>query len=96
MDSVVHEATYTFDYDFADEATTVERSVRREIGEIDDDRSVATLARDGATLAVRVEATDLVALRAATNTWLTLVGVAEDVAQTGETVSSPDESDGSH
>ena len=83
MAAYVHGATYTFDFDSAEEAAVVERSVRRELGEIDDDRSTAALARDGATLDVRVEAADLVALRAATNTWLSLVGVAEDAAAAG-------------
>ncbi|GAA0660277.1 KEOPS complex subunit Pcc1 [Natronoarchaeum mannanilyticum] len=83
MDNPVHEATYDFEYDSADAASVVERSLRREIGEIDDDRSTAALERDGRTLSIRVEAADLVALRAATNTWLSLVDVAESARSAG-------------
>ncbi|WP_256392348.1 KEOPS complex subunit Pcc1 [Natronoarchaeum rubrum] len=83
MDTPVHEATYDFEYDSADAASIVERSLRREIGEIDDDRSGVALERDGRTLTVRVEAADLVALRAATNTWLSLIDVAEGVRSAG-------------
>jgi KEOPS complex subunit Pcc1 len=83
MTSYVHEATYAFDFDSAEAATVVERSVQRELGEIDGDRSTADVAREGPRLEVRLEAADLVALRAATNTWLSLVGVAERTAETG-------------
>ena len=55
----------------------VEASVGQEVGEIDDERSRATVAREGQTVTVEVEAADLVALRAAGNTWLSLAAVAE-------------------
>jgi len=76
----VHDAAFTFDYDSADHARTVERSVRQELGEIDGDRSTATVARDGRSVTVTVEAADPVALRAGINTWLSLVDVAERVS----------------
>ncbi len=72
-----HHATYAFEYDDRRRARLVADSVRREVGEIDDDRSRATLQRDGTTVTVQVDARDLVALRAATNTWTGLVDVAE-------------------
>jgi len=84
MDASVHEATYDFEYDSAAAASIVERSLRREIGEIDDERSSAALERAGRTLTVSVEAADLVALRAATNTWLSLVDVAESTKSAGD------------
>lgn len=79
-----HESEFVFAYDDADRARTVERSVRREVDEIDGDRSRAAVARDGATLTVTVEAADLTALRAGGNTWLSLVEVAERAAAAGE------------
>jgi|AntDeeMinimDraft_6_1070357.scaffolds.fasta_scaffold15554_2 KEOPS complex subunit Pcc1 len=84
MGAFVHEATYTFAYESTATATLVERSVRPEIGDIEDDRSTVALTREEATLEVAVEAADLVALRAASNTWLTLVDVAESSAGCGQ------------
>ena len=76
-----HETTLELDYGSERPARLVERSVRPEIGEIDGDRSDAELAREGSTVRITVRAADLVALRAGTNTWLTLVGVAERSSQ---------------
>ncbi|WP_340102121.1 KEOPS complex subunit Pcc1 [Salinibaculum salinum] len=78
-----HDAVLTFEYDDAERASRVERSIRPEIGDIDGDRSTVSLTRDGATLELTVYAADLVALRAGLNTWCTLVTVAE---QTGDAV----------
>lgn len=72
-----HEAVFEFEYPDAERARRVERSVRVEVGDIEGDRSAATVQRDGATLTVTVDAADLVALRAGCNTWLSLVAVAE-------------------
>ena len=80
MDAFVHEATYTFAYDSVAIATIIERSVRPEVGDIDDDRSRVQLSRSNSRIEITVEAADLVALRAASNTWLSLVAVAEAVA----------------
>nr|WP_283102277.1 KEOPS complex subunit Pcc1 [Haloplanus sp. XH21] len=72
-------------FDYADErrARIVERSVRVEVGEIDDARSAARVDRDGKQVRVRIGAADLVALRAGANTWTRLLDVAETVAATG-------------
>jgi KEOPS complex subunit Pcc1 len=75
-----HDATLEFEYDDERRARLVERSIRPEVGEIDGDRSVTEVACDGPTLSVVVRATDLVALRAGLNTWLSLVTVAEETA----------------
>jgi KEOPS complex subunit Pcc1 len=77
---VTHTADLVFDYDSTETAVLVERSVRQEIGEIEGDRTTASLTREGAELTVHVDAADLVALRAGINTWSTLVEVAERVA----------------
>lgn len=74
-----HDAVYVFEYADPDRARRVAEAVGREVGEIDDERSRATLDHDGETVTVTVEASDLVALRAATNTWLGLVDAAERV-----------------
>jgi len=73
-----HRTVLTFEYDDPETATYIERSVRPEVGAIDGDRTTASLSREGSTVEVTVTAADLVALRAGCNTWLTLVGVAED------------------
>lgn len=83
MPAFVHEATYTFSYESTSDATRIELSLRPELGEIDERRSTVSLTRDDETLEISVEATDLVALRAASNTWLTLVDVAETISNTG-------------
>lgn len=74
-----HTATLSFTYRSAERARRIERSVRPELGQIADDRSRASVARDDTTLTVTVDAADLVALRAGTNTWVRLVEVAETV-----------------
>jgi KEOPS complex subunit Pcc1 len=76
----VHSTELVFDYDSAALARTVERSVAVEAGDIEGDRSEATVKRDDETVTVTVDATDLTALRAGNNTWLTLVEVAERAA----------------
>ncbi|MFB6160262.1 MAG: KEOPS complex subunit Pcc1 [Haloferacaceae archaeon] len=77
-----HDATLSFGYDDERRARTVADAVAVEAGAIAavDDRSRAAVERDGSLVRVRVDAADLVALRAACNTWTRLVGVAEDVA----------------
>lgn len=76
----MHSTELVFSYGSVERARVVERSVRVEAGDIAGDRSEASVSRDGATVTVRVEARDLTALRAGGNTWLTLVAVAERVA----------------
>ncbi|MFC6862358.1 KEOPS complex subunit Pcc1 [Halomicroarcula sp. GCM10025817] len=77
-----HRTVLTVEYDDTERARSVERSVRPEVGAIEGDRTTATLDREGAVLTVTVEASDLVALRAGVNTWLTLVSVAEAAGMT--------------
>jgi KEOPS complex subunit Pcc1 len=72
-----HDTLLVFEYDSAQQARRVARAVGPEVGDIDDDRSEATLARDGDTLEIAITASDVVALRASLNTWLSLVSVAE-------------------
>ena len=80
-----HDAVLSFDYPGPTRARHVERSVRPEIGAIDGDRTSASLSRSASTVTIRVEAADLVALRAGLNTWSTLVSVAE---RTGHAIGS--------
>ena len=72
-----HAATLTFRYPDSDAAGLVAAAVSQEVDEIDGDRSVAAVSRDGAAVQVDVGADDLVALRAGLNTWSSLVEVAE-------------------
>jgi KEOPS complex subunit Pcc1 len=76
---VRHETVLSFEYDSAEAARRVERALAPEVTDIADERSHTRLARDGNSLDVRIEAHDIVALRAGLNTWLSLVGVAERV-----------------
>jgi KEOPS complex subunit Pcc1 len=83
-DPLPHSLTLTAAYDDPDRARTVARSLAEEVGEIDDDRSRTDLDRVGSDLTIAVEATDLVALRAASNTWLSLLSVAETAVFVGQ------------
>jgi KEOPS complex subunit Pcc1 len=76
-----HEAVLTAEYDDLDSARLVERSIALEVDEIDGDRTQAIVERAGATLIVRIQAADLVALRAGLTTWTGLVEVAEGAAE---------------
>lgn len=78
-----HESSFALEYETESTAAAVERSLQPEIGDIEGDRTTATLSRDGATVGIDVAAADLVALRAGQNTWLSLAGVAERVLTAG-------------
>jgi len=78
-----HDATLEFDYESAARAELVVDSVAREIGEIDDDRSRTTIERDGPRVYIEIDADDVIALRAALNTWFSLIDVAERTADAG-------------
>lgn len=75
-----HDATLEFSYPDERRARVVAESVRVEVGEIDDARSAAAVEREGRLVRVRVDAADIVALRAGANSWFRLVSVAETVA----------------
>lgn len=85
-ESFLHSLTLTAAYDDPGRARTVGRSLAEEIDEIDDDRSRTRLDRDGPDLTITVDAADPVALRAASNTWLSLLSVAETATAIGERV----------
>ena len=76
--TATHQTRLTADYDSADRARAIEQSIRPEIDDIEGDRTTARLSQDGQQVELMVEASDLAALRAGINTWLTLRGVAED------------------
>jgi KEOPS complex subunit Pcc1 len=82
---VRHETVLSFEYDSPEAARRVERAIAPEVADIADDRSNTQLSRDGNCLDVRIEARDIVALRAGLNTWLSLVDVAEQVGATSAT-----------
>lgn len=82
---MIHDAVFTVEYEDDQQARLVERSVRQELDQIAGDRTETAITRDGETLELTVRATDLVALRAGLNTWLTLVSVAERVVGGEET-----------
>ena len=67
-------------------SSLVTDAVSREVGEIDDGRSRTTVERDGSVVTLEIDARDLTALRAALNTWFTLIDVAERTAEVGDQV----------
>jgi len=75
-----HSAGLCFTYPTVKDAQRVARSIRIEVDELDDDRSTVAVDREETELAVKVTAADLVALRAAINSWCRYVSVAEQVA----------------
>ena len=79
-----HAAALRFRYPDEPRARVVGEALAPEVGEIDDDRSTATVERDGRSVVVHVGADDLVALRAGINSWSRLVEVAEAVAGSAE------------
>ncbi len=79
-----HSAAVTARYPDGDAAAVVAAAVSREVGEIDGDRSTATVRRDGPEVRIDVAADDLVALRAGLNTWQTLLEVAERGFEAGD------------
>ncbi|ELY70631.1 KEOPS complex subunit Pcc1 [Natrinema versiforme] len=81
-----HDATLEFDYETASRADLVAESVAREIGEIDDERSQTTIDREGTRISIEIDADDIIALRAALNTWFSLIDVAERTADVGAAV----------
>lgn len=74
---MAHEAVFTADYPTPEIARRVQRSVQLEAGDIEGDRTQASVEREDDTLSVTIEAADLIALRAGINTWASLVEVAE-------------------
>lgn len=78
-----HDATLSVTYDDERRARTVADAIAVEAGAIADvdARSRAAVEREGRRVSVRIDAADLVALRAACNTWSRLVSVAEELAE---------------
>ena len=86
MSEAPHRSRLALTYDDERLARIVATSLENEVGEIDDERSRTSLSRDGATVTIEIEAADLVALRAAGNTWLSLASVAEETAGVADTL----------
>lgn len=72
-----HRLQFSLTYADSSLARIIQQSLRQDVGEIDDDRSTTSLERNDSTLYLSIQAADLIALRAAANTWLTLAEVAE-------------------
>lgn len=81
MTGLPHRLVCEFMYADDRQAGIVYGSVHQEMGEIPGDRAMADVSHEGRVLRVEIEADDLVALRAAMNTWVGLVGVAERVLE---------------
>ena len=75
-----HEATVSLPCTDATRAAHVAAAVGVETGMVDDDRSRASVSRDGCLVEVTVTASDHTALRAGLNTWQRHLAVARRVA----------------
>ncbi|MFB6188883.1 MAG: KEOPS complex subunit Pcc1 [Halapricum sp.] len=80
-----HEAVFTFEYPTPESARRVQRSVQLEAGDIEGDRTRASVSRTDERVTVTIEAADLIALRAGLNTWASLVEVAERCSGASQT-----------
>ena len=78
-----HTATLSASYGSSDRASRVFASLDPEVGGVDGDRASARVDLDDDTVAVTVEAADLVALRAGTTSWSRLLTVAEAASAAG-------------
>ncbi len=78
-----HEAVLSFEYPGEPRARVVVAALAPEVGDLDETRSTAAITRDGDVVSVRVLADDLVALRAAVNSWSRLVTAAERTSRRG-------------
>ena len=77
IDDRDHETVFSFTYPDERRARLVAEALFPEVGELDESRSAATVAREGDTVRVRIVADDLAALRAGITSWSRLVAVAE-------------------
>jgi len=82
--SFAHSTDLSVSYPTPAAARRIERSIRVEVGEIADDRTTVRLHRNENILVIDIAAADLVALRAAVNSWLRYVTVAERVVDAVE------------
>ncbi|MCH7659904.1 MAG: KEOPS complex Pcc1-like subunit [Euryarchaeota archaeon] len=89
--SAPHTASLACEYDDFQSARLIERSILPEVADLGDERSSVAVSRNGEMLTIRIEAADLVALRAAMNTWLTLLDTTETVAELDSRRPSSDE-----
>lgn len=58
----------------------IAESLRPEMADLEDERSHARITHHASDIEITIEARDLIALRAAMNTWMHLVRVAESTA----------------
>ena len=65
--------------DFGDRARAVYESLKPELNASPSERSKIDLRLDGGALTMMIEAEDIVSMRAAINTWLRLVKIAEEM-----------------
>lgn len=84
----MHTAEVEFSYGSKHTALVVSNAVSQEVGDIEGDRAMATVEHSKNTVRVHIDATDLIALRAALNTWTSLLDVAETIAFEGSTEDS--------
>jgi len=70
-----------FEIELGEYTDTVYRSLCPELEDVPSQRSGVTLELEGGTIKLSIEASDIVSLRAALNTWLRLVKIAHEMAK---------------
>jgi KEOPS complex subunit Pcc1 len=76
-EAFAHETVLSITYATPERTRRVERALSPEVDDLADNRSRTALSRETTRLDLTILARDLVALRAALNTWLSLLSVAE-------------------
>ena len=74
------ETVFEFRYATPAAASQIAQNIQVEVGELTADRSTVAVDQTDCVVRVEIEAADLVALRAAINSWLRYIQTAEQVA----------------
>lgn len=74
--------TVFLEFEFGDRANIVYESLRPELEAVPSERSKANLSVQEGRLNLFITAEDIISLRAAVNTWLRLIKIAEEMLNT--------------
>jgi KEOPS complex subunit Pcc1 len=74
--------TVFVEFEFGDLATMAYEALKPELRATPSERSRVELKTEGGLLKLFIEAEDIISLRAALNTWLRLIKIAEEMLET--------------
>ena len=77
--------TVFVEFEFGDRVHKIHESLKPELQAAPSDRSKIELKTEGGLLKLFIEAEDIISLRAALNTWLRLVKIAEEMLDARKT-----------